>query len=150
MHYPGHPCLLLPSPPSTPQDEQAAALLVQAGADPNLANSDMAEGSTCLTLVAGMGRPGLLRLVLGSSKLAGSAVNAAECEQGFTPLMLAARRGNAECVQLLLDAGADPAAVNRAGKSALDIAQVNKRAAVVEALQRHEATAGAGQQGSSA
>ena len=123
---------------------------MQAGADPNLANSDMAEGATCITLIAGMGRPGLLRLLLGSSKLAGGAVNAAEAEQGFTPLMLAARRGNAECVQLLLDAGADPAPTNQQGKSALEIAQVNKRAAVVEALQRHAAVAESGKQGGSA
>lgn len=137
-----------PRCPSLEQDEQTASLLLQAGADPNLA---MAEGSTCVSLVAGMGRPRLLRLVLGSSKLAPSAVSAAEAEQGFTPLMLAARRGNAECVQLLLDAGADAAAVNKQGKTALDIAQLNKRAAVVEALQRHaEAAAGSGEQGNPA
>lgn len=120
---------------------------MHAGADPNLANSDMAEGSSCVSLVAGMGRPGLLRLVLGSSKLGPGAVNGAEAEQGFTPLMLAARRGNAECVQLLLAAGADAAAVNKQGKAALDIARVNKRAAVAEALHRH---AGAAAGGSSA
>lgn len=120
-----------------------------AGANPNLANNDMAEGATCLTLAAGMGRPKLLRLLLSSSKLDSGAVNAAEAEQGFTPLMLAARRGSAECVELLLKAGADAAAVNRQGKTALDIAQVNKRAAVVEALQQHAAPAG-GQPGAGA
>lgn len=109
-------------------------LLLQAGASPTATNNDMAEGATCLTLAAGMGRPGILRLLLGSGAL-GAAVNQAEAEQGFTPLMLAARRGNAECVQLLLAAGADAAAVNHSGKTALQIAEVNKRAAAVELLQ---------------
>ncbi|PRW59698.1 ankyrin repeat and kinase domain-containing 1 [Chlorella sorokiniana] len=130
------------------RDEGAAELLIDGGADPNLASSDMAEGATCLTLAASLGRPKMLRLLLGSRKLASSAVNAAEADQGFTPLMLAARKGNAECVQMLLDAGADPAAVNHAGKTAHDIAQVNKKEAAIEVLQRH--AAGGGQQNGSA
>lgn len=110
-------------------------LLLQAGADPSLANNDMGEGATCLTSVAAMGRPALLRLLLASPKLSAGAVNQAEAESSFTPLMLAARRGSRECCELLLAAGADKAAVNAAGKTALDIAQTNTRAAVVELLQ---------------
>ena len=94
----------------------------------------MADGATCLALAASMGKPALLRLLLGSAKL-GDAVNRPEEEQGFTPLMLAARRGSRECVELLLAAGADPAITNVQGKTALDIALVNKRAAVAELLQ---------------
>lgn len=59
---------------------------------------------------------------------------------GWTPLMLAARRGSTDCVCLLLDAGADAAARNAQGKTAADIATVNKREGVV-ALLHERATA---------
>lgn len=110
-------------------------LLLKAGADPALASNDMAEGATCLSVAASQGKPGLLRLLLDSDKL-GAAVNRPEAQQGFTPLMLAARRGSKDCVELLLAAGADPSAVNAAGRSALDVATVNKRVAVAEVLQQ--------------
>ena len=54
--------------------------------------------------------------------------------------MLAARRGSTDCVCLLLDAGADAAARNAQGKTAADIATVNKREGVV-ALLHERATA---------
>ena len=109
-------------------------LLLRAGADPALTSGTMAPGTTCLSTAAAQGRPRLLRLLLAGGRLAG-AVNRADEEQGFTPLMLAARRGCKECVELLLQAGADPQARTAGGKSAADLAAINRRQAVLELLQ---------------
>jgi predicted RNase H-like HicB family nuclease len=40
---------------------------------------------------------------------------------GNTPLMIAAERGEVECIRILLAAGADPKAANEEGRSALDL-----------------------------
>ena len=47
----------------------------------------------------------------------------AESPNGSTPLMMAAMYGNAECVRLLLDGGADPTLINQAGLTASDFAK---------------------------
>lgn len=114
-------------------------LLLAAGANPTLVNHDMGEGSTPLHAAAAGGQASILRLLLATSKL-GSAVHQ-PAEHGFTPLHLAARRGSKECVQLLLDAGADAHCKSQAGKTALDLAVLNKRVAVVAVLEQ----AGCGQ-----
>jgi ankyrin repeat protein len=118
------------------QDERALELLLKAGANPALTNSDMGEASTPLHTAASMGSPGMLRLLLASGKLAGAV--SAPGEQGWTPLHLAARRGNSECVALLLEHGAARGAVTAQGKTALDIAKVNKRAAVAALLEARQ------------
>jgi ankyrin repeat protein len=45
-------------------------------------------------------------------------------KSGETPLHKAAWRGSAECVQLLLQLGADPTARNADGKTPLDLCRV--------------------------
>ncbi len=47
----------------------------------------------------------------------------AESPNGSTPLMMAAMYGNAECVRLLLEGGADPTLKNQLGLSASDFAK---------------------------
>ena len=47
----------------------------------------------------------------------------AESPNGSTPLMMAAMYGNAECVRLLLEGGADPTLINQAGLTASDFAK---------------------------
>jgi ankyrin repeat protein len=47
----------------------------------------------------------------------------AESPNGSTPLMMAAMYGNADCVRLLLEAGADPTLKNELRLSALNFAQ---------------------------
>lgn len=123
----------LPDPPS--QDERAVRLLLQAGANPTLSNNDMGEDSTPLHAAAAAGRPGILQALLDAwpAGQLSAAVNQPG-ENGWTPLMLAARRGSADCVRLLLEQGADVAAKNAQGRTAADIAAVNKRQAVTLVL----------------
>eukprot|EP00887_Chlorella_sp_A99_P004185 scaffold23.g4185.t1 len=87
------------------------SLLLDAGADPCAPRSD---GYTPLH-VAAAGFPEVVELLLASGAPADAA---SAC--GATPLMLACSAGCAEAVQLLLDAGADPAratwAAGRAGE----------------------------------
>lgn len=65
----------------------------------------------------------------GSPKIAGD----------WSPLMIAAFRGNKEAVMVLLQAGADVAAVNSMdNKTALDYAQKMKHQEIVEILKTHE------------
>jgi ankyrin repeat protein len=47
----------------------------------------------------------------------------AESPNGSTPLMLAAMYGNADCVRLLLESGADPTLKNHLGLNAADFAK---------------------------
>jgi ankyrin repeat protein len=53
---------------------------------------------------------------------------------GWTPLGLAARAGDEKAVRALLAGGADAAVVMENGKTPLDIARTNKRAAIVQLL----------------
>ncbi|KAL4458684.1 hypothetical protein ABPG75_013549 [Micractinium tetrahymenae] len=125
------------------QDERALALLLRAGASPVLFSNDMGEDSTPLHAAAAAGRPGILRALLDAwpAERLPAAVNQPG-ENGWTPLMLSARRGSADCVRLLLERGADPAEKNGHGRTAADIAAVNKRQAVVTVLAEHAAAAG--------
>lgn len=58
----------------------------------------------------------------------------AQSPNGSTPLMMAARYGQARVVQLLLDAGADPGLRNQQGLDAIDFARQIDRAHVAEAI----------------
>lgn len=55
--------------------------------------------------------------------LENSAYIDAESPNGSTPLMLAAMYGNADCVRLLLESGADPTLKNHLGLNAADFAK---------------------------
>ncbi len=58
----------------------------------------------------------------------------AESPNGTTPLMMAARYGNATTVALLMDAGADLQLRNAAGLNALDFARIGEREAAYKLL----------------
>lgn len=117
------------------QDEHAVSLLLQAGANPALSNNDMGEESTPLHAAAAAGQAGILQALLDAwpAQHLSAAVNQAG-DNGWTPLMLAARKGSANCVRLLLERGADAASKNVQGRTAADIAAVNRREAVVALL----------------
>ena len=65
---------------------------------------------------------------------AGSPVDAATTSQGNTPLHLAATNGNAAACKMLLDASADRAAANKAGKRPAEVAKTKE----IEALQMQQ------------
>ncbi len=58
--------------------------------------------------------------------------------QGWTPLQLAARRGELQCVKLLLEAGANVLAKTQAGKTPRELAEANGRGDVVPVLREYE------------
>lgn len=103
-----------------------AALLISRGANPN---------------VSAAGVPPLIDIVLQNDTpmlktfLSGGAnVNACDTQKGMTALMSAASRGRTRDVKLLLDRGASVHLKDKAGKTALTLAQENKRAEAVKLL----------------
>jgi len=96
---------------------EVAARLAEADTNPNVRTVD---GSTLLMAAVRAEEVQLVQWALDH----GIDVNAIRPEKNnATALILAARKGNAEIVHLLLAAGADPRAVNSDGKTALDIAK---------------------------
>jgi ankyrin repeat protein len=79
-------------------------------------------GWTPLHYAASGAKPQIIRILLEHS-----AYIDAESPNGSTPLMMAAMYGNAECVKILLDAGADPTLKNQLGLSASDFARQASR-----------------------
>eukprot|EP01043_Picozoa_sp_COSAG02_P030315 COSAG02_NODE_1929_length_10336_cov_69.703819_3_plen_795_part_00 len=67
----------------------------------------------------------------------------AQNDGGWTALHLAACRGEADCVLVLLEAGADALMKNNRGKTALEVAQQYNKSEVVVAMQEYAAAAGA-------
>lgn len=119
-------------------DEEAAAALLDAGADPG---ARIGEG-TPLHYCASHGQAALLQRLLAMGRVD---VNWPG-PQGWLPLALAARRGSARCMMLLLDAGAGLLSLSQ-GKMALEIARINRRADCVELLQAAAAAAGSSSKG---
>ena len=73
-------------------------------------------------LAAARTKAGMLRGLLAH----GAAVDAAD-GRGMTALMQAAERGRVEAVKALLQAGADPARLDTAGRTAADFARDNRQ-----------------------
>jgi ankyrin repeat protein len=100
----------------------------------------MGEDSSPLHAAAAARSAAILRLLLATGAFDNGAVSQAD-ENGWTPLHLAARRGSKECVQLLLQHGADRDAKTTQGLTPLDVARVNKRGAVVALLEQPQPAA---------
>ena len=99
---------------------EVAARLAEADTNPNVRTVD---GSTLLMAAVRAEEVQLVQWALDH----GTDVNAIRPEKNnATALILAARKGNAEIVSLLLAAGADPDVANHEGETALDIAKGKK------------------------
>jgi ankyrin repeat protein len=96
--------------------DSIVAILLAAGADPNLGDRDVR--SQPLHTAAGEGRVRIVRRLL----RAGANPNVLVKGMG-SPLHLAACYGRLECARALLQAGADPALRDEDGKRAIDYAR---------------------------
>ena len=110
-------------------DLPLAEILLKSGADASLGSCEIGLANTCVHAAVAANEPDALRLLL---KYAAAPLHSVPGKGGFTPLGLAARTGAAACVPPLLEAGADPDAPTPMGKSARELAQINKRQKVLE------------------
>ena len=110
--------------------------LLKAGGDPSAADN---EGTNCLHIAATLSSaPMLKQLIDAAPKKSGLDVNKPDM-QGSTPLHLAVEPADeadaaaaAECVEVLLKAGASTTVKNAAGKTALELATLSAVKAAVE------------------
>tara|TARA_B100000795_G_scaffold247758_1_gene214161 strand:- start:2 stop:658 length:657 start_codon:yes stop_codon:yes gene_type:complete len=107
-----------------------AGLLCSWGADPTVVGCKaIGIANTVLHQAALRGDGEMIRLLVRAAPHLD--VNAGG-QNGLTPLCLAARANKEQAAKALLEAGADPTAVCALGKSALDIARLNKRVAILK------------------
>lgn len=102
------------------------ALLLARGANPNVSF----YGVPPLLDIIRQGDTVMLQTFLDG----GANVNVCDAQKGTTALMSAASRGRMRDVRLLLDRGASVNLTDKAGKTALTLAQENKRAEAVKLL----------------
>ena len=118
---------------------EVARALVDGGADPTL----VCKGTSTLHQAAAQGDSQMVALLLDAASTASGASPAVpplnyingSGKHGWSALGLAARAGNADSVKALLGVGADRAAVMQGGKTALEIARLNRKAAIVRLLE---------------
>ena len=67
---------------------------------------------------------------------AGADVNARKSDNGYTALMIAAERFEAQFTRVLIDAGAEVNVKNKFGETALALARKERNSAAITALQR--------------
>jgi ankyrin repeat protein len=119
-----------------PNDSQIESIriLVKAGADVD-EHSD--NGVTALMLMAILGQPDMVRMLLE----AGADVNAANNADGGNPLIFAVYGGSSETVSILIEAGADIDAMDAGtgsndGRTALSYAVEKSHAEITEILKQ--------------
>ena len=115
-------------------DLQLAEMLLAKGADPSLGSHETGVANSCVHAAVDHSDAATLRLLLRYD-----APHSLPGKGGFTPLALAARVGSLAVLPLLLDAGADPDARTAAGKSARELAVINKRTKVLEVFDARRA-----------
>jgi ankyrin repeat protein len=113
-------------------DVATADLLIRAGANVKAANR---FGLRPLALACSNGSAAMIERLL----KAGEDANAAVSEAGDTPLMLAARTGKVDALQVLVDGGAKINLTNPRGQTALMWAASEKNSAAVKFLVDHGA-----------
>ena len=108
-------------------DAEAVRSLLRSGADVNTAQGD---GMSALHWAAHHGNLDMARVLVH----AGANLEATTRVGAFTPLLVASMAGEAEAVEALLRAGADPQAATTTGETALHFAARGGSVASVEAL----------------
>jgi ankyrin repeat protein len=105
----------------------AARLLLDAGADPNIATS---SGITPLMAAAGQGHLEMLRLLLAR----GAAVDAVRPSPGGTAFHFACANNQPECAEALARAGCDVGIKTKAGQTGREVAEAEGHTEVVARL----------------
>ncbi|HEU5344724.1 MAG TPA: ankyrin repeat domain-containing protein [Ktedonobacterales bacterium] len=114
----------------------AAHLLLEAGADPNLASQNAMRVAPLHSAVAAQ------QLAISEELLRrGADVNARQSDD-FTPLHEAAQNGQLAMIELLLSYGADLDARKSDGQTPLDLAEAHGHAEAVALLRQRDAAAG--------
>ena len=114
-------------------------LLCQWGADPSVVGCKaVGMGNTLLHQATLRGDGEMIRLLL---RAAPHLDVHAGGQNGLTPLCLAARANKQEAAKALLEGGADPRAACAFGKSALEIARINNRTAILKLFGEPSASA---------
>ena len=126
-----------------------AQLLLDAQADPTIGGKAIGKQNNALHQATLRDDAKMIRILLGAAdsaiergSLGGSSPAAAlhvgsAGQGGWTALALAARSGHEAAAKALLEGGADPTGVMTNGKTALDIARVNKKAGIIALVGAH-------------
>lgn len=95
-------------------DEDAVSLFLKAGFDPSVVDS---KGTPLLSLAVRAQYPAIVGLLIE----AGADINRQSEDRGYSPLMDAAQKGDAEMARTLLERGANPNLRSKDGQTALII-----------------------------
>ncbi len=106
---------------------EALNQLLLAGADVNASDKG---GYTPLMLAASNNQAACVALLAAH----GAALDHAEPSLGWTALIWAAKQGHRDAVQVLLTQGANPALIDKSGKTAADWARENRHARTLALL----------------
>jgi len=109
--------------------QDVTEMLLEAGADPTLGFKAIGMANNVLHQAVLRGNESMVRALM---RAAPHLDVDAEGQNGLTPLCLAARSNKESCARALVQEGADPKSVSTYGKSAIDIARINKRASILE------------------
>ena len=91
------------------------------------------EGLTALHYACAYDKPKVLETIFNIAADKIEPIDAKD-RYGWTPLYCAAHHGSQECVQILLEKGADPSVQNKAGKSSIHAAASRGRTAIMDML----------------
>jgi len=113
--------------------QDMVGLLLENNADPTLGAKAIGMANTALHQAVMQGDADMVRVLICAAPHLD--VDAAG-QNGLTPLCLAARCNKEACAKVLVEEGADPRAMTTYGKSALEIARINRRAAIVKLFEK--------------
>lgn len=113
-----------------------AAMVLDAGADPNVPDS---EGWTPLMVAGSSGSVPLVELLIQRGAQVNRKAKAGTSLDGMTPLMAASHRGNNQIVELLIQNGAEVEALSSTGMTALLVAASQGHESTVQVLVQHGA-----------